>query len=191
MMIDNFTQGKGEFFNHFKINSKNCFAGLTCGEIKKIDYLQKFIESCGCDVYREVNPDNSKLRVDMIIRVPGYGLIGVEGKSINTPRQGSKYAQAHLKIRDDYSKKTYFNGERVRRWCILGAASSDFAGESILAHIRANYNVYGISILEFIKSGSEMFVDIDRLTKNSLKITKKGITGINKGNFLDFGDNIK
>jgi hypothetical protein len=76
-------------------------------EYKKLTIVQEFLELCGMKVWREVIPDQCLIwehpyRVDLIFEIEHYGLIGVEGKNLNTHGQGSKYAEAYLQIRDKY-----------------------------------------------------------------------------------------
>jgi len=165
-------------------------------EYERLDDVESFLKQCNIEVWREVIPDQCNhwelpYKVDMIFSISNYGLIGVEGKKINTHGQGSKYAQAYLQIRDKYKDKTYFNGKKIRRWCVFGAASSDAGGERVECFIKHFFNSVGISFLTFIKNQYTTQVSIDSLTKNKLYIKKYKITGDDKENFLDYGENIK
>lgn len=165
-------------------------------EYKKIIPLQNFLESCNLKVWREVIPDECfgwehPYRVDMIFEIQNYGLIGVEGKNLNTNGQGGKYAGAYLQIRDKYKNKHYFNGKKVRRWCILGCISSDMGGERVEVFLKHFFNHLGISFLEYERYGWKTSVVIDPLTKHRIDIERGHITGIEKNDFLDYGDNVK
>ena len=87
-------------------------------ECERLDELQKLLEINNLKVWREEIPDQCinwthPYRVDLIFEIPNYGLIGVEGKILNTHGQGSKYAEAYLQIRDKYKNKTYFGGKKI------------------------------------------------------------------------------
>lgn len=167
-------------------------------EEQRLDKVESFLKNvCKLEVWREVIPDQCKnwknpYQVDMIFFIQDYGFIGVEGKKLNTHGQGGKYADAYIQIRDKYKDKTYFNGKKVRRWCVLGANSSELDKTNrVECFIKHFLNRLGISYLEFINTKWKKCVVIDRLTLNKLEFNKSGITGINKKNFLDYGDNIK
>jgi hypothetical protein len=180
------------------------------GEYKVLNEIQNFLEEFNIKVWRECIPDQCvtwKLpySVDMIFEIPTYGLIGLEGKNISTHGQGSKYAEAYLQIRDKYSNKTYFNGKKVRRWCIYANANYNPEKYSyeigrIDCFIKHLFNKLGISYLTFNKkiysSGHSNKLVLDPTTKNTLKIEDssfngKIITGADKDNFLDYGRDIK
>jgi hypothetical protein len=168
-------------------------------EYKKFNPIQEFLESCGIKVWREVIPDECKYwehpyRVDMIFEIPNYGLVGVEGKNLNTHGQGSLYANAYIQIRDKYKDKKYFNGKKVRRWCVLGLNDSDMGGERVVVFIKHFMNKLGISYLEYRDfKYKNKGIFIDSLTQHRLFITKSGVEGIDdKYNYLmDYGINIK
>jgi hypothetical protein len=160
-------------------------------EYKKLTEMQLFLESCGLKVWREVIPDQClgwehPYSVDLIFEILNYGLFGVEGKNLNTHGQGSKYAEAYLQIRDKYKDKTYFNGKKVRRWCVLGANSSDMGGERIVVFLKHFFNKLGISYIENLKDS----VVIDSLTQHRIFIKKNNIT-IDESSLMDYGKMIK
>lgn len=163
-------------------------------EFKKLTEVQEFLESNGLKVWREVIPDqcvnwDMPYRVDLIFEIPNYGYIGVEGKDLNTHGQGSKYADAYLQIRDKYKNKTYFGGNRIRRWCVLGAAES--GNDRTECFIKHFLNRLGISYFEFLKNDLKKSVDIDSLTTNRICIKDGVIKGIDKKSPLDYGVLIK
>ena len=179
------------------------------GEYKELDKVQSFLESINIKVWREVIPDQCinwdfPYSVDLIFELQNYGLIAIEGKHLNTHGKGSKYAEAYLQIRDKYSNKTYFGRKRVRRWCVFGKTRANYEkwnidggndGDVISGRLdcflKHFFNKLGISYLTF----DDRYLVIDSTTINTLIISKeKGIadiSGDDKDNFLDYGENIK
>lgn len=82
--------------------------------------LQKYLEAGmlteGWDVIREMNPDNSNKRVDLVGIHPQYGRIGVETKYQNNGSFGSHVAEGIRQILG-YSKHRYL-GEEIDLWAI-------------------------------------------------------------------------
>jgi hypothetical protein len=163
------------------------------GEYKVLNEIQNFLEEFDIKVWRECIPDQCvtwkfPYSVDMIFEIPNYGLIGLEGKNINTHGQGSKYAEAYLQIRDKYSNKTYFNGKKVRRWCVFANINSTYyKTDRVDLFVKYFFNKLGISYLTF----GGKYLSIDSSTKNQMSISNNDITGADKDNFLDYGRDIK
>ena len=164
-------------------------------EFEKLTEVQKFLESCGLKVWREVIPDEClnwlmPYRVDLIFEIPNYGLIGVEGKHLHTHKQGGKYAEAYIQIRDKYRNKKYFNGKRVRRWCIFAASNNQ--DEQYECFIKTFLNKLGMSYFQFSRYTWKDSIVIDALTPNRIDIERSGsIIGIDKNSPLDYGAQIK
>lgn len=161
------------------------------GEYKKLIPIQKFLEKCNLKVWREVVPDECinwdyPYRVDMIFEIPDFGLIGIEGKDINTHGQGGLYANAYLQIRNKYCDKHYFNGKKIRRWCVLGENDSDMGGNRIECFVKHFFNKLGISFIQYKKTSNEEFIVIDVLTKHAIYIEYNKISGL-KEDKLDYG----
>lgn len=80
-------------------------------------YLKAGLEAGGWDVLREMNPDNSNKRVDIVAIKPEFGRIGIETKYRSDGSAASHASEALRQIYNDYSTKRYL-GERIDLWAI-------------------------------------------------------------------------
>ena len=80
-------------------------------------YLEERFESAGWDAIREVKPDRSDYRVDLLLLHPEYGRIGVETKYIRPGDGGRVFAEACQQIVGQYWHQKYL-GEKVTLWAV-------------------------------------------------------------------------
>ena len=88
-----------------------------------LDNVELCLKKSGCLTWREVIPDQClnwkyPYRVDLIFYRKDFGYIGVEAKNSNTLRSGGVVAKAILQMQQKYIDKTYFDGEKISRWCV-------------------------------------------------------------------------
>jgi len=90
-------------------------------KLKNEDELQQFLadgfESNGWNAIREVKPDRSNYRVDLLLLHPEYGRIGVETKYIRPGDGGRVFAEACQQIVGQYWNQKYL-GEKVTMWAV-------------------------------------------------------------------------
>lgn len=146
-------------------------------EYKELDVIEEFLISKNIRVWREEIPDQCvgwkhPYSIDMIFYLPDYGYIGVEGKDLSTHGQGSKYAEAYLQIRDKYSNKTFFNGKKIKRWCVFGKInnSDNYEERRLDCFIQHLFNKLGISYLTYKEYSDFNRLIIDPMSKHSIKI---------------------
>ena len=121
-----------------------------------LDRVQKFLESKGVTVYREVVPDDcikwtNPLHADMIIFREDIGYIGLEGKDLKTLGQGAVFAKAFEQIKK-YKDFTYLNGTEINKWAIIVNFNTFLDKQSdsrTLEFIRCFFRHYNIYIAEF------------------------------------------
>lgn len=80
-------------------------------------WLVKGFESNGWDAIREVSPDNSNYRVDLLCIHPKFGRVGIETKYVRPGEGGKKIAQAHQQITQQYWNKKYW-GDKILLWAL-------------------------------------------------------------------------
>lgn len=90
-------------------------------ESEYLDELQKTLEGAGYKVWREVIPDeclqwDKPKRVDLVFWHPQKGYIAVEGKNVNSLRQGSIFANAIKQILE--YKNFKYSGLTIDKWCV-------------------------------------------------------------------------
>jgi hypothetical protein len=81
------------------------------------DWMEAKFESNGWDCIREVKPDYSDYRVDLLLLHEKFGPIGVEVKFLEPGDSAGVIADAHRQITEQYWDKKYF-GERVLLWAV-------------------------------------------------------------------------
>ena len=164
-----------------------------------MDDLEDFLKKYGFETWREVCPDNSRLRVDLIFYRNEFGFIAVEGKNLNSLRQGGKIAKAINQI-NKYKELTFFNGIKIPKWCLTSPCTipticfnddkkeEDRRLTSEMIHFIRNFikTMWGLSFLEFRDCGSYKKIVIDYLKTDSIHISKYGI----KGGLTKDGDSI-
>ena len=141
-----------------------------------IDKVQKFLEERGCDIFREVIPDQCFLweklyRVDMIVYRKDFGYVAFEGKDLRTLGQGSVIAKAFEQIKK-YREYTYFKGIKINKWTIL-LNFEDFLNQSdrTLEFIRTFFRHYDIYLSYFMPKNKEDF-SIGYGFPNSIRFNK-------------------
>ncbi len=161
-----------------------------------MDELELFLIDMGFKTWREVNPDKSRFRIDLIFWNEEVGYIAVEGKNLKTLRQGGKIAKTINQV-NKYRNLTFFEGIKINRWCITTPITLPHCiSEDIIKMIKLEITIfirtflktmYDIELLEFEKSESGFkSVKINNLGDNSIHISKYGINGGFKKN----GDSI-
>ncbi len=159
-------------------------------EEQYLNKIQRVLENCGCEVWREVVPDEHKnreypFRVDLILFRNDLGYIAVEGKNCNTLRQGSVIGKAVKQI-EKYRELHYFNGIEINKWCVtLPQKTARFInGDEIekkefqsaliteISFFVKNFlkYMYDILLLEFVGDNRIM---INSYTKGSICIKKE------------------
>lgn len=81
------------------------------------EWVSEGLETNGWDVIREVSPDRSDYRVDLLCIHPQFGRIGVETKYVGTGEGGKKISRAHEQITQQYWNKKYWN-DKILLWAI-------------------------------------------------------------------------
>lgn len=120
-------------------------------------YLKEQFESQGWNVRREVCPDKSESRVDLILSHDVFGRIGVETKYVGKRGGDIILAQGHHQITQQYWNETY-DGDKIALWALCPYITSSY-DESIEQYTktvldrrhkaaRSYCNQYGIGYLE-------------------------------------------
>jgi len=162
-------------------------------EDKYLNKIQNILEKSNCKVWREVIPDQHKnkekehpYRVDLIFFRDDLNYIGVEGKNINSLRQGSIFAKGILQIQK-YRNLTYLNGKIINKWCITAPLKvplyiDDNNKNSIIEEITYFIKtflkyMYDICLLELHEYSNNKWdrISIDRLTKGAIHIKQNDI----------------
>lgn len=81
------------------------------------DYLEDKFESNGWDCLREVRPDRSQYKVDIILKHDFFGPIGMEVKYLKAGDSAGVIADAHKQVTNQYWDKKYF-GEKILKWTV-------------------------------------------------------------------------
>lgn len=81
------------------------------------EWLSEGLESNEWDVIREVSPDRSEYRVDLLCIHSEYGRIGIETKYVRAGEGGKKIARAHEQITQQYWNKKYWN-DKILLWAL-------------------------------------------------------------------------
>ena len=118
-------------------------------------YLAEQFEQRGWGVKREVRPDNSQYRVDLLLSHPVFGRVGIETKFMRQGDGGGIVAEAHEQITQQYWDEEY-GGEKVLLWALCPYSarqrSRDGFGESRAGvkkgFIREFFCHYGIGFLD-------------------------------------------
>jgi len=80
------------------------------------EWLESYFEENGWTAIREVSPNNSTYKADLIVNHEDYGWIGVETKFFEGDG-GGKMADAHHQIVRKYRHEKYINN-RIRLWAV-------------------------------------------------------------------------
>jgi hypothetical protein len=80
-------------------------------------YLKEQFDNKGWDVSREVSPDESNYRVDLLLTHLTIGRIGIETKYVGVGDGPTSIARAYEQITDQYWDKRY-SGEKILLWAI-------------------------------------------------------------------------
>jgi len=151
-------------------------------EEEYVNKIEKFLLQNDFNVWREVIPDECKnwknpFRVDLIFRKYGYGYIAVECKLCNTLRAGGKIA-AGIEQLKRYRRLTYFEGNKIERWCILlkynkyNDSMLDTENKGIAEFLKNFLRYYDLSTMWFVEYNNPDCnrISIDHSTKNALHI---------------------
>lgn len=144
----------------------NCMHSGYISEEKFIDIIEACLKKNGCDTWREVKPDNSRYRVDLIFYRKDFGYIGVEGKNIRTLGQGGVICDAVDQIECQYKNQTYFNGKIINKWCLLIPTETDEYHKRemnrVIVFLRHFLKKrYDILLLEYTpRNGGKISIDI-------------------------------
>lgn len=120
-------------------------------------YLKDQFETQGWNVRREVRPDGSENRVDLILSHGVFGRIGVETKYVGRKGGDIVPAKGHHQITQQYWNETY-GGDKIALWALCPYIVSDY-DESVRQYTetvldrrhkaaRSYCNQYGIGYLE-------------------------------------------
>ena len=88
-------------------------------------YLKEQFEAQGWNVRREVSPDGSESRVDLILSHDVFGRIGVETKYIGKRGGDIILAQGHHQITQQYWNETY-DGDKIVLWALCPYIASNY-----------------------------------------------------------------
>ena len=141
-----------------------------------INNVEKCLKQNGCNTWREVKPDNSRHRVDLIFYRKDFGFIGAEGKNINTLGCGGVISDAVKQI-EKYKKQTYFNGKTIDKWCLLVPTETTrrciIEMNRVLVFVRHFLKKqYNILLLEYQPYKKVERIVIDYGCKNSIYMGK-------------------
>lgn len=102
------------------------------------------MENFGWDVIREMNPDHTDYRADIVATHERFGWLGIETKYLAGCNYGRDIAHAHRQIIKQYRGRRYL-GNDVDLWAVCAYPShvSDLSTWSA-PRMREFLNVYGI-----------------------------------------------
>lgn len=144
-----------------------------------VDRIEEFLKTKRYQVWREVKPDDSKLRIDLIFLHPIEGYIALEAKNLKSIRQGAVLAKTIEQIKK-YQELTFFNGKKIKRWAIAFPSddSSYWGHPDVKRHVEEFLlyflNYYGLDLLFFYEHKNPLFdrIEISRNSKNSIYIKR-------------------
>jgi len=155
-------------------------------EEKFLDIVERCLKNNGCKTWREVIPDEcitweKPYRVDLIFYRDDFGLVGVEGKNINTLGSGGIVSDAVDQIQRKYRLKKYFGGKIINRWAIAAPTETgclleegkEIAQRTIIVFIRGFLKKrYDIDLLEYNEGSKWMTprVTVGAMTSNLIKV---------------------
>lgn len=94
----------------------NRHLGVVRSEEELQEGLKGLLDSSGWNAQRELSPDGSEYRADLLAEHPDYGVVGIETKFFKNSG-GAKAADAHHQIVSKYRGKKY-GGQEVNLWVI-------------------------------------------------------------------------
>jgi len=155
----------------------NSHLGVVRSEDELQEGLQRLLDSSGWNAQREVSPDSSEYRVDLLAEHGEYGTVGIETKFFKNSG-GAKAADAHHQIVSKYRGKEY-GGQKVDLWAIcpyfagknggsFGRRNQQRIRETM---IREMFCRHGIAYLDLSKSN--LYLDF-AMSDRSKKIPISG-----------------
>jgi hypothetical protein len=143
-------------------------------EEEYVNDLHKRLDKNGYVVWREVIPDkclkwSNPWAVDLVLWSEHTGYIGVEGKNLNSIRQGSIYSEAIKQVLR-YRDETY-NGIKIDKWCVAAPTNLTFETSEKekmmfeISHFIKHFlkSMYNISTIDDLY--------IDTLSKNKIDLS--------------------
>ena len=112
-------------------------------------------------------------RVDLIINIPKYGLIGIEGKHIRSLGQGGIIGKALKQIKYKYYGKKYY-GYNIRQWCLFLPRIGDIDNDRNRVFTRHLLNEMGCGFLEYFNTPYSKYVKINSNTQFGITIHNNG-----------------
>lgn len=147
-------------------------------EEEKFDKICDFFDRAKIKYRREVVPDQCKnwelpYRVDLIIYIPDYGYIGIEGKHIRSLGQGGVIGKAIKQIKYKYYDKSYF-GKKIRQWCLYLPRFHDIDNDRNRVFTRHLLNALGLGFIEYFNTPYSEYVVINSGTIYGIQIYVDG-----------------
>ncbi|WP_256685965.1 hypothetical protein [Halococcus qingdaonensis] len=96
-------------------------------------YLKERFERQGWTATREVNPDRSNLRVDLLLNHDTFGRIGIETKYVQKREGDTVLAEGHKQITHRYWDKPY-QGEEILLWVLCPYLEGEYENEKSSYH---------------------------------------------------------
>ena len=96
-------------------------------------YLKKQFERQGWTVMREMNPDQSNLRVDLLLNHDTFGRIGIETKYVQKTDGDIILAEGHKQITCRYWHKPY-QGEKILLWALCPYLEGEYENDKSSHH---------------------------------------------------------
>ena len=91
-------------------------------------YLKEQFERQGWTVMREVNPDHSNLRVDLLLSHDTFGRIGIETKYVQKTDGDIILAEGHKQITRRYWNEKY-QDEKILLWALCPYLEGEYENE--------------------------------------------------------------
>lgn len=108
------------------------------------EWLVDVMDGFGWDAIREMSPDHSDYRADIVAKHGKFGWLGIETKFLRDKNWGRDLAHAHHQIVSQYRPRSYL-GHDVDLWAICAYPSHvDRLREWNSPRMREFMNVYGI-----------------------------------------------
>lgn len=130
-------------------------------ESELVDFLTDGMTAHGWEVAREVQPDSSEYRVDIIATHAEYGRIGLEAKYIDAAGGGGKkIAQAHEQVTRQYWNETY-DDEKITLWAICPFFARLVPANQRCSRDRKSTEMYQKMTMEFLRHYGIGHVSVD------------------------------
>lgn len=151
-----------------------------------VDRVEKVLKEKNIETWREVNPDDSRFRIDLIFKHNDL-LFALEAKNLKSIRQGAVIAKTIEQIKR-YKQFTFFNGKKIDKWCLsFPSDKTSYWGtdevkrhvEEFLLYFLKYHDIETLYLRQYPNSDYD-FISISPLTPDSISIKKEGEDGSDK-----------